>query len=213
MKIALQVQPIDDLLGGGFEPGIITEIYGEAGSGKTNICLQLGRNIAQTGRKVAYVDTEGVSMERLRQICSEDPDGLMRNFLIFKPLSLEAMGRDIVGLERLPDIGLIVVDSINMYARLAFSEETGYDNSFQRQVTQLQILARRLNIPVMVTAQVYGVGEDVQPFLGRTMAHIAKTIIRLEKIGIGLRKAVIIKHRSEAEFNEGEFRITRNGVS
>lgn len=213
MKIALQARTIDALLGGGFEPGIITEIYGEAGSGKTNICLQLGRNIVRSGKKVAYIDTEGVSMERLRQICGDETDDLMRNFLIFKPLSQEAMGRDIVGLEKLPDIGLIIVDSINMYARLAFSEESGYDNSLQRQVIHLQILARRMNIPVILTAQVYGTGEEVQPFSGRTMAHIAKTIIRLDKTGIGLRKAVIIKHRSAAEYNEAEFQIIGSGVA
>ncbi|MCR3884292.1 MAG: DNA repair protein RadB, partial [Methanothrix sp.] len=32
---------LDRLLGGGFEPGVITQIYGEAGTGKTNIILQL----------------------------------------------------------------------------------------------------------------------------------------------------------------------------
>jgi len=32
---------IDLLLGGGFEAGIITQIYGESGTGKSNIAMQL----------------------------------------------------------------------------------------------------------------------------------------------------------------------------
>jgi DNA repair protein RadB len=34
-------ESLDSLLGGGFESGIITQLYGEAGTGKTNIALQL----------------------------------------------------------------------------------------------------------------------------------------------------------------------------
>ena len=59
---------IDDLLGGGFEGGCVTVLFGEGGSGKTNVCLQLARNCVLEGRKVVYIDTEGVSPERLRQI-------------------------------------------------------------------------------------------------------------------------------------------------
>jgi len=212
MKFAMDAEPLDRLLSGGFEAGIMTEIYGEAGSGKTNICLQLGKVIALSGKKVAYIDTEGVSMERLKQICGDDYEEIMRNFLVFKPLSLEVLGQDIAALERIPDLGLVVVDSVNMHTRIASSEEQGYDRSFLKQIIQLQKLARQMDVPVVVTAQVYGAGEDIQPFSGRTMAHIAKAIIRLEKVGIGLRKAVIIKHRSEPEFKEAQFRLTATGV-
>lgn len=212
MKIAMQTKKIDDLLSGGFESGIITEIYGEAGSGKTNICLQIGTVVASSGRKVAYIDTEGVSMERLKQICGEGSEEIMRKFLVYKPLSLEAMGQHIAGLDKIPDLGLVVVDSVNIFTRLGSAEEPGIDRMFLRQLIQLQRIARRMDIPVVVTAQIYGSGESILPFSGRTMSHIVKAIIRLEKTGIGLRKAVIIKHRSEPELKEAEFRLTGKGV-
>ena len=212
MKIALGTRALDELLSGGFESGIITEIYGEAGSGKTNICLQLGKVISRGGKKVAFIDTEGVSVERLRQICGENYEEIIRNFLIYKPMSLEGVGRDLNTLAKIPDLGLIIVDSVNMFARIGSNDESGYDGSFLKQIAQLLKLARTLNIPVLVTAQVYGTGSEVQPFSGRTMAHIVKTIIRLEKIGVGIRKAVIIKHRSEPDLKEAEFRLTGKGV-
>ncbi|TLZ91635.1 MAG: DNA repair and recombination protein RadB, partial [Methanobacteriota archaeon] len=59
MKVALGCRALDDLLGGGVEEGCITLLHGEAGSGKTNFCLQLARNVVRAGHKVIYIDTEG----------------------------------------------------------------------------------------------------------------------------------------------------------
>ncbi|MEZ5334643.1 MAG: ATPase domain-containing protein [Methanolobus sp.] len=47
-------KPIDDLLGGGFEVGVVTQIYGEPGSGKTNLSLQLAVECVKNGKKVIY---------------------------------------------------------------------------------------------------------------------------------------------------------------
>ena len=69
MKVPIQVDCIDQLLGGGFEGGAVTEIYGEAGSGKTNMCLQLAKAVIQSGKKTIYIDSEGLSRDRV-QHCS-----------------------------------------------------------------------------------------------------------------------------------------------
>ena len=85
MRVPLGCKPVDDLLGGGFEGGCITLIFGEAGNGKTNVCLQLARNVVRAGKKVIYIDTEGVSMERLEQICGEDFEVVAKNILFSEP--------------------------------------------------------------------------------------------------------------------------------
>jgi len=59
---------LDELLEGGVEAGIITEIYGEGGTGKTNICIQAAKSCVEEGKKVIYIDTEGISKERLLQV-------------------------------------------------------------------------------------------------------------------------------------------------
>ncbi len=89
MKVALGCRALDDLLGGGVEEGCITLLHGEAGSGKTNFCLQLARNVVRAGRKVIYIDTEGVSLERLRQICGDDFEVVAKNILFSEPYSFE----------------------------------------------------------------------------------------------------------------------------
>ena len=47
-KLSSKVQSIDDLLGGGFETQALVEVYGEFGSGKTQIGHQLAVNCTMT---------------------------------------------------------------------------------------------------------------------------------------------------------------------
>jgi DNA repair protein RadB len=43
--LSLGCEPLDALLGGGIESGIITRIYGEAGTGKTNFAFRQFDNV------------------------------------------------------------------------------------------------------------------------------------------------------------------------
>jgi len=80
----------------------------------------------------------------------------------------------------------------------------------------LQITARKKKIPVLITSQVYSVGNEVKPFAGRSMDHIAKTIIKVEKNGKEngreARFATIVKHRSIPEGKKIKFYITQDGI-
>ena len=64
-KITTGSSKLDKLLGGGIETGSITEIYGESGSGKTQICYELCITtqfpISSGGAEgcVLYIDTAG----------------------------------------------------------------------------------------------------------------------------------------------------------
>lgn len=216
-KLSLQCKPLDDLLGGGIEEGIITEFYGEAGSGKTNICLQAAREVARQGKKVAYIDSEGVSIERLKQIIGGDEEHqkeIMVNILFFNPHSLEEQERMVNNALKIRDLKMVIVDTINMLYRMKLEEdEEGATRSIVRQLTNLQISARKDGLYVIVTGQVYSTEDgDVKPFAGKGMEHMAKTIIKLERIDIGKRKATIIKHRSQPEGSYAIFTITEKGL-
>jgi len=54
-------------LGGGLRQGQVTEITGECGSGKTQLCLSAAASAATLGHRVVFVDTNGVfSAERIK---------------------------------------------------------------------------------------------------------------------------------------------------
>ncbi len=74
MPLSTGVRALDDLLDGGLEEDAITLVFGEGGSGKTNLALQCARQVARSGLKVAYVDTEGVSARRMEQVFAAPAD-------------------------------------------------------------------------------------------------------------------------------------------
>ena len=218
MKIKIECKTLDNLLEGGVESGCLTLLYGEAGSGKTNICLQLTRNVARKS-KVAYIDTEGVSMERLKQISGKQYDKVMRNVLFWEPMNMdeqdEAIEKVVKLVEKKTDIGLVVFDSATIHFRITKRSEERFDRkSLNTQVAKLLALARSQDIPIVLTSQVY---TDIdrgtyEPLGGHMLTHNAKSIIRLDKIGPNARKAIVMKHRHLAEAKSAEFFLTDKGV-
>jgi len=213
--LALKCQPLDDLLGGGLESGILTRVYGESGSGKTNLCLQAARETVLSGKKVAFIDTEGVSVERIRQMCVDcDYKKILRDILFFHPSSFDNQEQMTLDAIETKGVGLIVVDTITMLYRLKLQgDRKGGIRSFTRQVTNLQVAAREKDVFVIVAEQVYtDKSGEIRPFTNRDADHVAKTILRLQRKGIGEREAVIIKHRSEPEGKKAAFRISKIGL-
>jgi len=213
--LSLGCRSLDELLGGGLESGIITRIYGEAGSGKTNFCLQAARECVQSKKKVAYIDTEGVSLERIRQICLDSEyKNILRDILFFTPTSFASQEQMVCDAVAMKGVGLIVVDTITMFYRLHLEEDReGAIRSFTRQVTNLQLAAREKDIYVIITEQVYTNKKgEVRPFTNRDAEHMTKTMVRFDRKGIGQREATIIKHRSQPEGKKASFRISQTGL-
>jgi len=205
---------LDKLLEGGIEAGIITEIYGEGGTGKTNICIQAAKKCIENGKRVVYIDTEGISKERLLQVFKDKKK--LEKILFFFPFSLKEQEEMVEKAIKI-DAGIIILDSANLFYRLEMNEdEARATRSLTKQLVTLQIEARKKNIPVIITSQVYSAGDDIKPFAGRSIDHIAKTIIKIEKAGTEngreKRKATIVKHRSLPEGKSIYFFITEDGI-
>lgn len=205
---------IDNLLGGGIENGSVTMLYGEAGTGKTNICLQMAYNVAKTGKKVAYIDTEGLSAERIGQIFTDDQ--YTKDILVFSAHNFDEQGYGITQAARQAEsdaVSLIIVDSMTMFYRLR-SDDSSVRNELIRQMEILLNTARKSDVAVLITSQVYtNIGTGTFEFLGgHAIQHNAKTIVRLEKRANGKRAAVIVKHRSLPEGRSALYKIVQTGI-
>ncbi len=203
---------LDDILGGGLERGVITEIYGEGGTGKTNLCMCMAANVIRQGFKVVYVDTEGLPMHRMAQIAGRD---MLKDLIVYRPTDWEEQNSavDEVSrlLERRGDIPLLIVDSLTNFYRLEFGEEAVRD--LGRQLLKLQKIARNLNIAVVVTNQVYTDTHEgrIKPIGGHMLQHVAKVILAVERLG-DIRVARVEKHRSSMDGAKAYFLITDAGV-
>jgi DNA repair protein RadB len=84
-----------------------------------------------------------------------------------------------------------------------------------RQMLMLLGYAKRYNIPVLITNQVYvDTGTNSYVGLGGTaLEHISKAIVRLKKRGgMGERRACLVKHRSLPEGGAFNFEMAEDGI-
>lgn len=191
-------KPLDELLGGGFEKGIVTQIFGAAGTGKTNICIQLAVECVKQGQKVIFIDTEGLSPVRFKQIAGENAKEIARSIIIYEPLSFEEQYAAVREVEKIAgeNIGLVILDSATSYYRFELEdEETGIKSrrELASQIGFLHALARKHAFVAIITNQVYSniISGGVRPLGGSFLEHISKTIIQLEKTGEGTRRAIL----------------------
>ena len=213
--LKLKCKPLDELLGGGIEFNSITEIYGEPGSGKTNICMQASRECVLKNKQTIYIYNGKLSLERLKQICKfENCEKILSKIIFYNPQSFIEQEKIIKKALEMNNVKLIILDTYNSFYRLMVEvDETYADRSLNRQITDLQIAAREKGIAVIISGQVYTTEkDDVKPFGGRIIERMVKTIIKFEKIDVGKRKATIIKHKNKKNGENAIFKITKQGL-
>ena len=171
------------------------------------------------GQKVIFIDTEGLSPVRFKQIAGENAKEIARSIIIYELLSFEEQYAAVREVERIAgeNIGLVVLDSATSYYRFELEdEETGIKNrrELASQIGFLHALARKHGFVAIITNQVYSdiIAGGVRPLGGSSLEHISKTIIQLEKTGEGTRRVTLYKHRSRSEGANAEFKITAEGI-
>ncbi len=211
--------PLDKLLDGGLEHGAITNVYGPAGAGKTNVALLSTLSCLSKGGKVIYVDTEGsFSFERFRQIGGAEEK--LKNLFFFEPGSWQEQHGRVQQLEEIAknnDIGLIVVDSLVALYRLELSDENhqAVNRQLATQYSILSKISRKNDIPVLVTSQVYSkIDEEGVEVTSNYIAKFwSKALVEIQLTDRPNHRIVIIKkHRSIAEGRKIEIEITANGI-
>lgn len=171
----------DEFLGGGLLDGVLTQIYGPPGSGKTNIALMAVANASVQG-KVLYVDSEGgFSVERLRQITRGKLEKVMENVILTKPTTFseqQSSVRKIEGVVKDNQVVFVVFDSIGNLFRL----EEGRDvRAFGRELAQLLRISRKYEIPILLTNQVFTDIESgaIVPVGGKVNEYWSKIMLEL----------------------------------
>jgi len=230
LRISTGSSDLNAWLNGGYESGVITTLYGPAGSGKTNLCLVAASYVAKS-KKVIFIDTEGgLSISRLRQLTSDYNS--IKNIFLLKATSFseqrEAFNKLLDLIMENKDIGLIIVDSMVMLYRLELGQAKEKEKiqiinrSLARQMRILSEIARKRFIPILITDQVYskflskedfeaGKEKEVSMVGGDIMKYWSKCIIELQNLGRNKKKAILKKHRSLPE-KEFVFSITNKGI-
>lgn len=233
-KIMSGSYDLNKWLEGGYEKDIITMFYGPSASGKSNFVILAACHNAKKGKKIIFIDTEGsFSLDRVKQITGNLPEIVLKNIVILKPTSFQEQKQSffklLKELKETKGIGLVIVDSITMLYRLeladarkiSIEEVRKVNNDLVKQVKALYEIARKREIPVLITSQVYsdflseedwllGKEAGVNVVGGDILKYWSKCIIELQNKN-GRKKAIIRKHRSIPE-SELNFEVINEGI-
>jgi len=233
LRLTTGSRELDDLLGGGLETQTITELYGEYGSGKSQVCHQLCVNVQLPPERgglsggALYIDTENTfRTERIVQMAEHlglDPQEVVKNIIVAEAYTSDHQTFLVENADRVikeNGIRLIIVDSLTSHFR---SEYLGREMLAERQqklnkhMHKLIRLARAFNAVTVVTNQVMSkpdvfFGNAVHPVGGHIVAHTSHTRLFLRKAARGpVRIARLV---SSPYLPEGEsvFKITEHGI-
>ncbi|OYT66514.1 DNA repair and recombination protein RadA [Candidatus Bathyarchaeota archaeon ex4484_205] len=233
-KLTTGSRALDELVGGGLETSTITELFGEFGTGKSQICHQLCVNVQLSYEEggleggALYIDTENsfrpnriVDMAKYRGL---DPDKVLENILVAPAYNSD---HQMLLLEKADEIikknniKLVIIDSVMSHFR---SEYLGRELLARRQqklnkhLHRLERLATVFNAVAVVTNQVMSRPNDffsmgAYPVGGHIIAHRSHTRIFIRKAhgkpGLRIARLVVSLDRPEGEC---VFRITNEGV-
>jgi DNA repair protein RadB len=215
---------LDALLGGGFEKGAITQIFGPPSSGKSNIALTLAVNVARNDRKVIYIDTEGgISIDRIKQIAGPDFTRVANNIIVFEPTSFLEQNDNLKAIEAWlrknhSDVDLLILDSAVALYRVDDMKSSKLNKELGKQMGVLSKIARKYDVAVVLTNQIYNAfddegNSDIRAVGGTILQYWSKVIIQLGRGDeVGKRVATLVRHRSIPEGKQAMFSITSRGI-
>jgi DNA repair protein RadB len=221
MKVSTGSLILDKLLEGGYEKDIITTIYGPAGSGKTLLCLLSLIKIAESSKKIIYIDTEGgFSIERLKQL-SPEYKTILDKIVFLRPTSFQGQKGAFEKLKEAVNnkIGMIIIDTIAMLYRLELGKSNDVyevNRELGKQLGCLSEIARKKKIPVLVANQVYAdfnKKDKVNIVGGDLLKYSSKCLMELQITPSGNRRVILKKHRSISAEKEATFKIIEKGIS
>lgn len=228
-KIQIGSVMFNQLLGGGFESGAITECFGEFGSGKTQIGHVLAVNCQKdddTGIAV-YIDTENTFRpERIKQLAEGqgmDVEKTLKRILVAKAYNSD---HQMLLVEKVDDlikegknIKVVIVDSLTAHFRAEYIGRGTLSERQQKLNKHMHALSRLAdinNICVYLTNQVQAdpaqfFGDPTKPVGGHIVAHASTFRLYLRKGKKGSRVAKLIDSPNLPE-GEAAFIVETEGI-
>lgn len=225
---------LDDLLGGGIEPGALTELFGEYRTGKTQLAHQLCVNVQLSEENggleggALYIDTEGTFRpERIIQMAGQkdlDYNKVLRRITVGRAYNSDhqiILVKDSPNIIDEKNIKLIIVDSLIGHFR---SEYIGRGTLATRQQTLnthihdlIRLVETYDELAVIYTNQVQSkpnvfYGNPITHAGGNILAHGSTFRIYLRK-GKGDQRVAKVIDAPNLPEADAVFRITEDGIT
>ena len=190
--ISTSLQKLDEFLSGGIPDGVIVDIFGGNGTGKTQLLLQLAINSIKNDGRVLYLDTTGgFRPERILEI-QKQPE---KQFDFLEKITVSRVtntSEQIKSIKNLVnnDFSLIVIDNVtDLFSYEYKKDESTFEKNslFMKYMHELSKFAIANKIPIVVTNMIRNIeGKEVEnmksaisPFT-HIKIHLSKNLSKFE---------------------------------
>lgn len=160
IKISTGSFELDKLLGGGIFSGRVTDVYGENGSGKTQLCFQLCVNYqlnSNGNRDIVYVDTVGTFRpERIAEIYGNKKEEIFERIYSVRAKTwteqINVLNK--INSQTSKDVGLLIIDTIADNLVLEFQSDKNFRDrqvALSKHLHELAVTAINKDIAIVIT--------------------------------------------------------------
>jgi RecA/RadA recombinase len=190
---------------------MLTDVYGPAGSGKSQLCFALCANCVRAGGKVLFIDTTGgFRPERVSEIAAKSD--ILDNIAVVRALGT---GDQVAAVDRAAgsDADLVIVDSLTSLFSAEYSGPSRH-LAVMSHMHELALLAINLPCAVVATNMVRTVPQEnggiEREYLASTVSIHAHVRLKFEREN-GAEpsyKAILVQPPG----GSAQFSISRSGI-
>ncbi len=212
--ISTGLKKIDNFLSGGIPNGVIVDIFGGNGTGKTQLLLQLSINSIKNGGKVLFLDTTGgFRPERILEIQKKSDSNInfLNNIIVSRVTNTSEQINSIKNFEE-QIFSLIVIDNITDLFSYEYKNNQSIfkkNSLFMKYMHELSSYAVTHKIPIVITNMIRNSNEQ-------EVENMSTAIDLFTHIKIHLFKnSSIYNGEISSPFNKENFSytITSSGMS
>ena len=163
--ISTGLKKIDDFLSGGIPDGVIVDIFGGNGTGKTQLLLQLSINSIKNGGKVLFLDTTGgFRPERILEIQKKSNSNLnlLNNILVSRITNTSEQINSIKNFKE-NNFSLIIIDNITDLFSYEYKNNQSIfkkNSLFMKYMRELSLYAVTHKVPIVITNMIRNSNEQ-----------------------------------------------------
>ena len=212
--ISTGLKKIDDFLSGGIPDGVIVDIFGGNGTGKTQLLLQLSINSIKNGGKVLFLDTTGgFRPERILEIQKKSNSNLnLLNHIIVSRITNTSEQINSIKNFKENNFSLIIIDNITDLFSYEYKNNQSIfkkNSLFMKYMRELSLYAVTHKVPIVITNMIRNSNEQ-------EVENMSTAIDLFTHIKIHLFKnSSIYNGEISSPFNKENFSytITSSGLS
>lgn len=206
---------LDQLLDGGVKNGIITDIFGAYGTGKTQLVMQICINSLQKGGHIFFQDTTGeFRPERMLEIIKThnfDPK-LLDNVKVGRITNTSEQLQYLSKITESENFSLVIIDNVTDLFSFEYSkvtQELEKRNLFMKYMHNLSLIAIQKKIPIVVTNMIRKIDEIEKEHLDKSISIFTHIKIKLTKKGTNYFGEILSPLHRKMKFS---YLITKNGI-